>query len=171
MHLASHPPSVRSPGAHQMLAGLVFQRHGGLTEPLSTQKTSVFLATYAPTQQKLKFSIGTDVARSSLCPGRPRFASRIAFVATPGAHQVVAGILLCIRSVQHDIIDPSIHPASPTLIHSSILASMHTLHYASPYVYSDLACIMLWVAGGNCISNNHPLVTLPYLTLPYLTLP
>ena len=77
-----------------MLAGLVFQRHGGLTEPLNTKKTSVFLATYAPTQQKLKFSIGTDVARSSLCPGRPRFAFRIASVATPGAHQVVAGILL-----------------------------------------------------------------------------
>ena len=44
------------------------------------------------------------MARSSLCPGRPRFASRIAFVATPGAHQVVAGILRCIRSVQHDIL-------------------------------------------------------------------
>ena len=38
MHVASHPPSVRSPGAHQMLAGLVFQRHGGLTEPLNTKK-------------------------------------------------------------------------------------------------------------------------------------
>ena len=32
---------------------------------------------------------------------------------------------------------------------------MHTLAYASPYVYSDLAYIMLWVAGGNCINNNH----------------
>ena len=37
----------------------------------------------------------------------------------------------------------------------SILASMHTLAYASAYVYSDLAYSMLWVAGGNCISNNH----------------
>ena len=82
-----------------MLAGLVFQRHGGLTEPLNTKNTSVFLATYAPTQKKLKFCIGTDVARSSLCPGRPRFASQIASVATPGAHQVVAGILLLHQSV------------------------------------------------------------------------
>ena len=56
---------------------------------------------------------------------------------------------------------------------------MHTLAYASPYVYSDLAYIMLWVAGGNCINNNHYNryrgtrcdLTLPYLTLPYLTLP
>ena len=56
MHLASHPPSVRSPGAHQMLAGLVFQRHGGLIEPLGTQKTSVFWATYAPTQNNLSFA-------------------------------------------------------------------------------------------------------------------
>ena len=72
------------------------------------------------------FSIGTDVARNSLCPGRPLFASQIASVATPGAHQVVARILL-----------------------------LHTLAYASPYVYSDLAYNMLWVAGGNCISKNH----------------
>ena len=55
MHLASHPPSVRSPGAHQMLAGLVFQRHGVLTEPVNTKKTSVFLATDAPTQKNLSF--------------------------------------------------------------------------------------------------------------------
>ena len=126
-------------------------------------------------------------------------ASQIASVATPGAHQVVAGILLLhqvgptrhlmmssshpfihpsFHPSFHPSIDPSIHPASPTFIHSSILASMHTLAYASPYVYSDLAYIMLWVAGGNCINNNHynrcrgtRLVTLPYLTLPYLTLP
>ena len=129
MHLASHPPSVRSPGAHQMLAGLVFQRHGGLTELLNT-KNIRFLGNICTYTEKPKFSIGTDVARSSLCPGRPRFASQIASVATPGAHQVVAGILL-------------LHQVGPTLA------------YASPYVYSDLAYIMLWVAGGNCRSNNH----------------
>ena len=84
-----------------MLAGLVLQRHGGLTEPLNTKKTSVFLATYAPTQKNLSFPSEPDVARSSLCPGRPRFASQIASVATPGAHQVVAGILL-------------LHPVGPT---------------------------------------------------------
>ena len=94
MHLASHPPSVRSPGAHQMLAGLVFQRHGGFTEPLNTKKNIRFLGNICTYTEKPKFSIGTDVARSSLCPGRPRFASQIASVATPGAHQVVAGILL-----------------------------------------------------------------------------
>ena len=34
-------------------------------------------------------------------------------------------------------------------------AAIHTLVYASPYVYSDLSHRMLWVAGGNCLSNNH----------------
>ena len=92
MHLASHPPSVRSPGAHQMLAGLVFQRHGGLTEPLNT-KNIRFLGNICTYTEKPKCSIGTDVARSSLCPGRPRFASQIASVATTGAHQMLAGLL------------------------------------------------------------------------------
>ena len=40
-----------------MLAGLVFQRHGGLIEPVNTQKTFVLLATYAPTQKNLSFAM------------------------------------------------------------------------------------------------------------------
>ena len=54
---------------------------------------------------------------------------------------------------------PYVHPCSMstthTFIHQSIHASIHTLVYASPYVYSDLSHGMLWVAGGNCLSNNH----------------
>ena len=123
MHLASHPPSVRSPGAHQMLAGLVFQRHGGLTEPLNT-KNIRFLGNICTYTEKPKFSIGTDVARSSLCPGRPRFASQIASVATPGAHQVVAGILLL-----HQV-GPTRHlmrsKVSKTCIHSPMHRHMYT---------------------------------------------
>ena len=55
MHLASHPPSVRSPGAHQMLAGLVFQRHGGLTEPLNTKKSIRFLGNKCTYTENLSF--------------------------------------------------------------------------------------------------------------------
>ena len=51
-------------------------------------------------------------------------------------------------------IHPSSHPFNHStihpLIHPSLHASMHALGYASPYVYSDLVYIMLWVAGGNC---------------------
>ena len=66
-------------------------------------------------------------------------------------------IPLCIHPSIHPSIPPSIHlsihPTTHPFIHSSIHPSMHTLAYASPYVYSDLAYIMLWVAGGNCPSK------------------
>ena len=56
-------------------------------------------------------------------------------------------------------LSPASQPASQstthTVIHQSIHPSMHTFAYAPPYVYSDLSHGMLWVAGGNCLSNNH----------------
>ena len=149
--------------------------------------------------RKLKFSIGTDVARSSLCPGRPRFASQIASVATPGAHQVVAGILLLhqVGPTRHLMMSKvsktydcpqTIHPAnyshsvrppgcSPDASRASISAIQRPTNAHSIYVYSDLSHIMLWVAGGNCATKMCNRIRgeryrgTRLVTLPYLTLP
>ena len=148
MHLASHPPSVRSPGAHQMLAGLVFQRHGGLTEPLNTKK-------HPFSWQHMHLHRKNPVFRRNRC-GPELTLSRSASICLP--HRICC--------------HPWCSPSSSGNITFASGRSNTTL----PHVNSDLAHIMLWVAGGNCPSSCQCNRTrgkryrgTPPMTLPYLT--